>query len=66
MTLVANGKNLQPEKSAANLPPISLTPVVYLREAKKIDDPTVIFRGLGEDDSHWKKSEAKNLVTLSL
>jgi hypothetical protein len=29
------------------------------------NDPGVIFRGLGEDDS-WKKSEAKNLVTLSL
>jgi hypothetical protein len=28
-------------------------------------DPIVIFRGLGEDDS-WKKSEAKNLVTLYL
>ncbi len=27
------------------------------------NDPCVIFRGLGEDDS--KKSEAKNLVTLS-
>ncbi len=29
------------------------------------NDPNVIFRGLGEDDS-WKKPEAKNLVTLSL
>jgi hypothetical protein len=29
------------------------------------NDPTVIFRGLGEEDS-WKKPEAKNLVTLSL
>ncbi len=28
------------------------------------NDPCVIFRGLGEDDA-WKKSEAKNLVTLS-
>jgi hypothetical protein len=29
------------------------------------NDPNVILRGLGEDDS-WKKPEAKNLVTLSL
>ncbi len=33
---------------------------------KKIwNDLTVIFGGLGEDDS-WKNPEAKNLVTLSL
>jgi hypothetical protein len=29
------------------------------------NDSSVIFRGLGEDDSE-KKSKAKNLVTLSL
>jgi hypothetical protein len=29
------------------------------------NDPKVIFRGLGEDDS-WQKPEAKYLVTLSL
>ncbi len=29
------------------------------------NDPNVIFRDLGEDDS-WNKPEAKNLVTLSL
>jgi hypothetical protein len=29
------------------------------------NDPTVIFRGLGEEDS-WKKPEANNLVILSL
>ncbi len=57
MTLVANRKNFQPEKPAANLPPISLTPVVYLdlrispRSEKIRNDPNVIFRGLGEDDS---------------
>ncbi len=51
---------------------VSLIPVVHLdlrispRIFKKIqNDPRVIFRGLGEDDS-CKKSEAKNLVTLSL
>ncbi len=42
----------------ANLPPVSLIPVVYLdlrispRIFEKIrDDPNVIFRGLGEGDS---------------
>ncbi len=51
-----------------NLPP-SLIPVVHLdlrispRIFEKIwNDPNVIFRGLGEDDS-WKKLKAKNLVT---
>jgi hypothetical protein len=54
----------------ANLPPVSLTPVVHLdlRISPRIfgkirNDPNV--RGLGEGDS-WKKPEAKNLVTLSL
>ncbi len=32
---------------------------------KLCNDPNVIFRGMGEDDS-WKNPEAKNLVTLSL
>jgi hypothetical protein len=32
---------------------------------KKLERPNVIFRGLLEVNS-WKKSEAKNLVTLSL
>ncbi len=56
----------------AYLPPVSLIPVVHLdlRISPQIfktirNDPSVIFRGLKEDDS-WKKSEAKNLVTLSL
>jgi hypothetical protein len=56
----------------ANLPPVSLTPVVHLdlrispRIFEKIqNDPNVIIRGLGEGDS-WKNHEAKNLVTLSL
>jgi hypothetical protein len=51
------------------LPPVS---VVHLdlrispRIFEKIwNDPNVIIRGLGEGDS-WKKSEAKNLMTLSL
>jgi hypothetical protein len=42
----------------ANLPPVSLTPVVHLdwrispRIFEKIrNDPTVLFRGLGEGDS---------------
>ncbi len=55
-----------------NLQPVSLIPVVHLdlrispRISEKIrNDPNVIFKGLGEDDS-WKKPEAKNLVTLSL
>ncbi len=66
--------------TGSNLPPVSLTPVanfpptpvVHLdlqispRIFEKIrNDPTVIFRGLGEGDS-LKKPEAKNLVTLSL
>jgi hypothetical protein len=38
----------------------------YLANFRKIrNDPNFIFMGLGEDDS-WKRSEAKNLVTLSL
>ncbi len=56
----------------ANLPLVSLKPVVHLdlrispRIFEKIrNDAKVIIRGLGEDDS-WKKPEAKNLVTLSL
>jgi hypothetical protein len=56
----------------ANLPPVSLTPVVHLelrispRIFEKIRNvPNVIIRGLGEGNS-WKKPEAKNLVTLSL
>jgi hypothetical protein len=43
---------------AANLPPVSLTPVVHLdlRISPRIfkknrNDPNVIFRGLGEGDS---------------
>ncbi len=58
--------------TGGNLPPVLLTPVVHLdlrislRIFEKIrNDPTVIFRGLGEGDSR-KKPEAKNLVTLSL
>ncbi len=37
----------------------------YLREfsTKILNDPNVIFGGLGVDDS-WKKPEPKNLVTL--
>ncbi len=45
-----------------------LIPVLHpaLRSFEKIwTDPNVIIRGLGEDDS-WNKSEAKNLVKLSL
>ncbi len=56
----------------ANLPPVSLIPLVhlYLRISPRIfekirNDPNVIFRGLGEGGS-WNKLEAKNLVTLSL
>jgi hypothetical protein len=56
----------------ANLLLVSLTPVMRLdlrispRIFEKIqNDPIVIFRGLGEDDS-LKKLKAKNLVTLSL
>ncbi len=54
------------------LPPVSTAPVSNLhldlrispRIFEKIrNDPTVIFRGLGEGDS-WKKPEAKDLVTL--
>ncbi len=58
--------------TGSNLPLVSLTPVVHLdlRISPQIfgkirNDPNVIIRGLGEDDS-WKKPEAKNLVTLSL
>jgi hypothetical protein len=54
----------------ANLPPVSLIPVVNLelrispRIFEKIrNGPNGILRGLGETDS-WKKPEAKNLVTL--
>jgi hypothetical protein len=56
----------------ANLPPVSLTPVVHLdlqispRIFEKIrNELNAIISGLGEGDS-WKKPEAKNLVTLSL
>jgi hypothetical protein len=55
-----------------HLPPVSLTPVVHLalqispRVFKKIQiGSNGILGGLGEDDS-CKKTEAKNLVTLSL
>jgi hypothetical protein len=41
---------------------LRISPQIYF---KTQNDPSVIFRGLGEDDS-LKKSEAKNLVTLSL
>ncbi len=51
--------------TGGNLPPASLTPVVHLdlrispRIFEKIwNDPNVIIRGLGEDDS-WEKPEAK-------
>ena len=38
----------------------------YLRILEKIrNGPNGILKGLGETDS-WKKTEAKNLVTLSL
>jgi hypothetical protein len=56
----------------ANLPPVSLIPVVHLdsrispRIFEKIRNGLhVILWGGGETDS-WKKPEAKNLVTLSL
>ncbi len=59
-------------ETGGNFPPVSLTPVVHLdlrispRIFEKIrNDPNVIIRGLREGDSS-KKSEAKNLVTLSL
>ncbi len=55
-----------------HLPPVSLTPVANLelrispRIFEKIwNDPIGILRGMGETDS-WKKTEVKNLVTLSL
>ncbi len=38
---------------------------IFANFRKIRNDPSVIIRGLGEDDS-WKKSEAKNFVTLSL
>ncbi len=72
--VVDTGGNLPPVSltPVADLPPVSLTPVVHLdlrispRIFEKIrNDYNVIIRGLGEGDS-WKKSEAKNLVTLSL
>jgi hypothetical protein len=54
------------------LPPVSLVPVVHLGLLislqifeQIVNDPTIIFRDLGEDDS-WKKPAAKNVVTLSL
>jgi hypothetical protein len=57
----------------ANLPPVSLIPVVHLRLRifprilKKIrKGPIGIFEGLGEDDSLKKNLKAKNLVTLSV
>jgi hypothetical protein len=56
----------------AKMPPVPLIPVVHLdfpispRIFEKIQkDPNDIIRGLGEDDTR-KKTEAKNLVTLSL
>jgi hypothetical protein len=56
----------------ANLPPVSLIPVVHLdlrlspRIFEKIENgPNAILWGWGETDSS-KKPEAKNLVTLSL
>jgi hypothetical protein len=56
----------------ANLPPVSLIPVVHLdlrlspRIFEKIlNSPKAILWGWGEVDSS-KKPEAKNLVTLSL
>jgi hypothetical protein len=59
-------------ESFCHLPPVSLTPVANLelrispRIFEKIrNSPNVIIRGLGETDSR-KKTEAKNLVTLSL
>ncbi len=54
------------------LPPVSLIPVVNLhlwislRIFEKIEITLMLFSGAwGEDDS-WKKSEAKNRLTLSL
>ncbi len=45
-------------RPVANLPPVSVIPVVHLDLQissrileKNINDPSVIFRGLGEDDS---------------
>jgi hypothetical protein len=55
-------------KLVANLPMVSLILVVHLdfQILKKIwNDPNVIYRDTGEDDSR-KKPEAKNLVTHSL
>ncbi len=59
-------------ESFCQLPPVSLTPVANLklrispRIFEKIrNSPNGIIRGLGETDSR-KKTEAKNLVTLSL
>ncbi len=59
-------------ESFCHLPPATLTPVANLelrispRIFEKIrNSPNVIIRGLGETDSR-KKTEAKNLVTLSL
>ena len=54
--VVDTGGNLPPVSltPAANLPPVSLTPVVHLdlRISPRIqNDPNVIFRGLGKDDS---------------
>jgi hypothetical protein len=56
----------------ANLPPLSLIPVVHLdlqispQIFEKIRNArNALIRGLGEDDSQ-KKPEAKILVTLSL
>ncbi len=56
-----------------HLPPVSTTPVannelpVSPRIFEKIrNGPNGILRGLGETDSWKKKTEVKNLVTLSL
>jgi hypothetical protein len=56
----------------ANLPPVSLIPVVHLELRispqifeKICNDPNRILWSWEETDS-WKKPEAKSLVTLSL
>jgi hypothetical protein len=43
---------------------LEISPLIFEKNLK-YTVPNVIFRGLEEDDS-WKKSETKNLVTLSL
>ncbi len=58
--------------NGGKLPPVLLTPVVHvdLRISPRIfakirNDPNAIFRGFGKM-LYEKKTEAKNLVTLSL